>query len=81
MFLQFNNNNLSETVLDLFLNAINIDNGLWPSRIRVDYGVENVKVCDAMVQKWGPGRGSFIARTSIRNQRIERLWRDVFRHT
>eukprot|EP00795_Rhopilema_esculentum_P015711 gene15711-7005_t len=27
--------------------------GLWPSRIRVDYGIENVSVCDAMVVKRG----------------------------
>ena len=51
----------------------------WPSRIRVDYGVENTAVCDAMVAVRGEGRGSFIAGSSHRNQRIERLWRDVFR--
>lgn len=78
MFLRCNNNNLSQTVLELFLKAVEKD-GLWPSRIRVDYGVENVQVCDAMVEARGEGRGSFIAGSSTRNQRIERLWRDVFR--
>ena len=78
MFLRCSNNNLSQTVLELFLRAIEND-ALWPSRIRVDYGVENVKVCDAMVEVRGEGRGSFIAGPSTRNQRIERLWRDVFR--
>jgi hypothetical protein len=79
MFLRCSNNNLAETVLELFLDAVNRDDELWPSRIRVDKGVENVLVCDAMVQARGEGRGSFIAGPSTHNQRIERLWRDVFR--
>jgi hypothetical protein len=78
MFLKCSNNNLSQTVLELFMNAIEKDD-LWPSRIRVDHGVENVLVCDAMVSARGEGRGSFIAGPSTRNQRIERLWRDMFR--
>lgn len=78
MFLRYSNNNLSQTVLELFLRAIENDR-LWPSRIRVDYGVENVQVCDAMVEVRDEGRGSFTAGPSTRNQRIERLWRGVFR--
>ena len=78
MFLRCSDNNLSQTVLELFLKAIEKD-GFWPSRIRVDYGVENVLVCDAMVEARGEGRGSFIAGPSTRNQRIERLSREVFR--
>lgn len=73
MFLRCNSNNRAETVLNLFLDAINRDGNLWPSRIRVDKGVENVLVCDAMVQAWGEGRGSFTAGPSTHNQRIERL--------
>jgi len=72
-------NNLAETVRTLFLESIEENNNLWPSRIRVDYGVENVLVCDEMVSRHGPDRNSFIAGSSTRNQRIERLWRDVFR--
>ena len=79
IFLRSNSNNLAETVLELFLAAVQSDGNLWPSRIRVDKGVENVLVCDAMVQARGDGRGSFIAGPSTHNQRIERLWRDVFR--
>ena len=78
IYLHCSSNNLSSTVLNLFLNAIEKD-GLWPSRIRVDQGVENVLVCEAMVEKQGEGRASFIAGPSTHNQRIERLWRDVFR--
>ena len=78
MFLRCSNNNLSQTVLELFLRAIENDT-FWPSPIRVDYGVENVQVCDAMVEVRGEGNGSFIAGPSTKNQRIERLWMDVFR--
>ena len=66
-------------MLNLFIDAIQNDGGRWPSGIRVDYGVENVLVCDAMVEKRGEGPSSFIAVPSTRNQQIERLWRDVFR--
>ena len=79
LFLKISTNNLAETVLNYFIEAIEGDGGLWPSRIRVDRGVENVLICDAMVEARGANRGSFIAGPSTRNQRIERLWRDVFR--
>ena len=79
MYLSCGSNNLAETVLELFLDAILKAGERWPSRIRVDRGVENVLVCDAMVQARGEGRGSFIAGLSTHNQRIERSWRDVYR--
>eukprot|EP00794_Sanderia_malayensis_P021078 gene21078-23132_t len=79
IFLKAATNNLASTVLHNFEEAIEEDGGLWPSRIRVDYGVENVAVCDAMVVKRGTGRSSFMCGSSTRNQRIERLWRDVYR--
>ena len=47
--------------------------------VRSDCGGENTKVCHFMVSYRGPGRGSHIAGSSVRNQRIERLWRDVYR--
>ena len=66
-FLHCSTNNLATTVLSLFEDAIQRDGGLWPSPIRVDHGVENVAVCDAMVAMRGEGRGSFIAGSSCRN--------------
>lgn len=49
IFLHCSTNNLSSTDLSLFESAIEQDGGLWPSRIRVDYDVENTAVCDAIV--------------------------------
>ena len=62
-----------------FLDAVNRDGERWPSRIRVDRGVENVLVCNALVQFQGEGRASFIPGPLTHNQRIERLWREVYR--
>ena len=65
--------------LNCFLDAVKMDGNLWLSCIRVDKGVENVLVCDAMIRAREEEKGSFIAGPSTHNYRIERLWSDVFR--
>ena len=69
-------NNKAPTVLTCFLKGVHTY-GL-PSRVRSDEERENVLVADYMIKERGPGRGSMINGPSTHNQRIERLWRDVF---
>ena len=70
-------NNRAATVFKMFRRAA-VEYGV-PSRVRSDKGGENVSVCHYMVSVRGPGRGSHIAGSSVHNQRVERMWRDVYR--
>lgn len=75
MFLKCVTNNRASTMLSNFL-AATAEYGV-PSRVRSDHGTENVDVSTYMHTTRGPNRASHITGTSMRNQRIERLWRDT----
>lgn len=77
VYLACSTNNRSPTVHKLF-KAATEEFGV-PSRVRSDKGGENVLVCEFMIGVRGTGRASHIAGSSVHNQRIERLWRDVYR--
>ena len=77
VYLAASTNNQPSTVFKLFTEATSIF-GI-PSRVRSDKGGENVLVCRFMLTIRGTSRGSHIAGSSVHNQRIERLWRDVYR--
>ncbi|KAK3582128.1 hypothetical protein CHS0354_017239 [Potamilus streckersoni] len=76
VYLQCKDNNRAETIFQYFLTAV--ENFGIPQRVRSDKGLENVSVANYMIQQRGTGRGSMITGKSVHNQRIERLWRDVY---
>nr|XP_055035227.1 uncharacterized protein LOC129423108 [Misgurnus anguillicaudatus] len=76
-FLEASNNNRSSTVLEKFVSAV--DQYGVPSRVRCDQGGENNGVCIFMEVFRGSARGSALRGRSTHNQRIERLWGDVWR--
>ncbi|XP_065107367.2 uncharacterized protein [Paramisgurnus dabryanus] len=76
LYLDAAENNKASTAFSFFLEGVNKHG--WPSRVRGDQGVENVDIARCMFSVRGTGRGSFISGKSVHNQRIERLWRDVW---
>ncbi|XP_056620080.1 uncharacterized protein LOC130434140 isoform X2 [Triplophysa dalaica] len=76
MFLHASDNNRASTVLSLFVAAVQLFG--VPKRVRSNKGGENVEVARFMLEHPDRGTGSFITGRSVHNQRIERLWRDVW---
>ncbi|XP_051802480.1 uncharacterized protein LOC127533435 [Acanthochromis polyacanthus] len=76
LYLDAATNNKASTAFSFFLDGVHKHG--WPSRVRADQRVENVDIARCMFSVRGTGRGSFIAGKSVHNQRIKRLWRDVW---
>ena len=76
VFMHCSDNNRSTTVHKQFLEATRLY-GL-PSRVRTDQGKENMKIAEHMLENRGVNRASVITGSSVHNQRIERLWKDMF---
>ncbi|XP_060754200.1 uncharacterized protein LOC132864798 isoform X2 [Neoarius graeffei] len=79
VYLTVAGNNRASTVLRSFMTAVE-QYGL-PSRVRSDKGGENADVAEFMIRSRGADRNSHITGRSVHNQRIERMWRDVYEHT
>ncbi|KAH3829073.1 uncharacterized protein LOC127880799 [Dreissena polymorpha] len=76
VFLQAATNNKATTMTKAFMTGTQCYG--VPSRVRSNHGLENTGVGAFMVAHRGPRRGSFITGRSVHNQRIERMWRDLF---
>lgn len=76
VFLNCVDNNKADTILRCFMEGVK--NYGIPERVRSDKGLENISVADFMIAQKGTGRRSMITGPSVHNQRIERLWRDVY---
>lgn len=68
-YLKCSDNNCASIVLVYFRQAVE-SHGL-PSRIRCDFGVENVDIAYFMLTARGTGRGSVLSGSSTHNQCIE----------
>ena len=79
LYLHRADSNRASTVVEQFRMAISNYYGL-PSRIHTDMGLENTAAADheLMLEQRGTERKGVLVGLSVHDQRIERLWRDVF---
>ena len=75
-FLNCSTNNTAATVLLHFQNGVDV-HGL-PQKVRTDLGGENIEVWRFMAEQHNTSECVLVG-SSVHNERIERLWRDVFR--
>ena len=76
-YLHFSNNNRASTVLDLFQSSVALFS--LPDHIRTDHGGENVDIWRYMIANHDHNYSCVITGSSVHNERVERLWRDVNR--
>ena len=77
VFLKCSDNNRATTMLSLFTAAVSLF-GL-PDRVRSDHGGENIRVWQYMISAHHQDYTAVITGSSVHNERVERLWRDVHR--
>ena len=70
------NNNQASTLLNAFINSPMVQQRSLPIFIRGDGGLENASI--AKLINSVSGTNHFISGRSVHNQRVERMWRDVF---
>ena len=75
-YVKCSNNNCADTVLEAFLEGISMFG--VPVHVRSDHGGENMRVWEYMLSSFNDP-SSIITGSSVHNERIERLWRDITR--
>ena len=77
VFLKCSDNNRASTVVNLFQESVSRF-GL-PDRVRTDHGGENVGVWRYMLASHNHDHSCIVTGSSVHDERVERLWRDVNR--
>ena len=75
-YVKCSNNNCADTVLQAFLEGISMFG--VPVHVRSDHGGENMRVWEYMLSSFNDP-SSIITGSSVHNERIERMWRDITR--